>query len=260
MNESAGRYRLDGFTLIDRPVPSATTLAAARDGMDRILQGEYVGGRPPEPSPWNPGDDPRALVKIEMPQFADPGIARLVADHSIGQVVATATGADWLQVFWVQMLDKPVEDRDLPARVGWHQDWHYWREHWEAGSELLTVWVALSDVDEANGPVTYVAGSHRWGLIPGGDFFDQGEVHGRLELPRGAHWTETPALLPSGGLAIHDRLTLHGSGPNVGNVRRRSLAVHLRTEHSRPTRAGRAGLARHIDDLDVCPVIYGSCS
>ena len=126
--------------------------------------------------------------------------------------MAESTGADWLQVFWVQMLDKPPEDPSVPARVGWHQDWHYWREHWEEGSELLTVWVALSEVDETCGPLTYVAGSQRWGLIPGGDFFEQGEVRSKLELPEDASWSETAALLPAGGLAIHDQLTLHGSG------------------------------------------------
>jgi len=250
-------YFLNGFALVEEPVPSPEAVATARDGMDRLRRGEYATGRPPEPSPWNPGDDPRSLVKIEMPHLADPGIAELVADRTIGEAVAATTRATWLQVFWVQMLDKPSEDPDVPARVGWHQDWHYWCEHWEEGSELLTVWVALTEVDETCGPLTYVAGSQRWGLVPGGDFFDQGAVRSRLELPEGARWAETPALLPAGGIAVHDRLTLHGSGPNESGALRRSLALHLRTENSRPTPAGRAGLARHVDDLAACPVIHG---
>ncbi|NIM00420.1 MAG: hypothetical protein GTO30_07895, partial [Acidobacteria bacterium] len=232
-------YARDGFAVIDEPVASAGRVAASVNGMDRLRRGEYDTGRPPEPSPWNPGDDPRLLVKIEMPQLADTAIAGLVADKEVGEAVAAATGAAWLQVFWVQLLDKPSEDPGVPARVGWHQDWHYWREHWEDGSELLTAWVALSDVGERCGPVTYVAGSQRWGLVPGGDFFEQGDVRSRLELPEGARWIETPAHLPAGGIAVHDRLTLHGSGPNRSGTNRRSLAIHLRTENSRPTPAGR---------------------
>jgi ectoine hydroxylase-related dioxygenase (phytanoyl-CoA dioxygenase family) len=250
-------YSHDGFALIDRPMLSDDELNSARAGMDRLRHGEYRMGHAPEPSPWNPGDDPRSLVKIEMPQLADPGIANVVASRTIGEAVAAATGANWLQVFWVQMLDKPNEDPNVPARVGWHQDWHYWREHWEDGSELLTAWVAITDVRETCGPVTYVAGSQGWGLIPGGDFFQQGELRPRLELPGGIHWTETPALLPAGGFSVHDRLTLHGSGPNSSGTHRRSLALHLRTENSRPTSAGLSGLARHVDDLDACPVIHG---
>ena len=37
-------------------------------------------------------------------------------------------------------------------------------------------------MDERCGPVTYVGGSHRWGLIPGGDFFEQGEVDVAFEI------------------------------------------------------------------------------
>ena len=82
-------------------------------------------------------------------------------------------------------------------------------------------------------------------------------VRSRLELPEDALWAETPALLPAGGLSVHDRLTLHGSGSNKSGAHRRSLALHLRTQNSRPTPAGRSGLARHVDDLDACPVIHG---
>jgi ectoine hydroxylase-related dioxygenase (phytanoyl-CoA dioxygenase family) len=46
--------------------------------------------------------------------------------------------------------------------VGWHQDWQYWR-YWEDDSELFTAWIAISDVQEDLGPVSFLVGSHQWG-------------------------------------------------------------------------------------------------
>ena len=41
---------------------------------------------------------------------------------------------------------------------------------------------------------------------------------------------------------------------------RRSFAIHLRTEKSRPVDGKRQGLTARIDDYSHCPVIYGEVS
>ena len=74
---------------------------------------------------------------------------------------------------------------------------------------------------------------------------------------QGKTWEEVPALLPPGGVSFHHNLTYHGSGPNRTPEPRRSFALHLRTEHSRPVDDARKGLTQFIDDPAYCPVIYG---
>ena len=106
----------------------------------------------------------------------------------------------------------------------------------------------------------FVRGSHRWGLLSSIDFFAQ-DIAGQkrdIPVPPGAEWNETAAVLPPGGVSFHDDLTLHASGSNGSGAPRRSLAVHLRTERSRPVNDVRVGLAAFIDDYDLCPVIYGT--
>ena len=256
------QYQKDGFCTISDPVFPTDVVDAAIEGMDAVRAGEYDTGHPPENSRWNPGDDPKALCKIEMPQFASHAIMDLVSHPALGKLAAEVTGAKMVQVWWVQLLYKPVgEPTDQRiTNIGWHQDRYYWRI-WEEGSELFTAWVALSKITPDAGPMRFVPGSHRWGLLDIDFGFQQQDLdtlRSGISIPEQATWREVPMLLPPGALSLHDCFTLHGSGPNRSDGPRRSFAIHMRTENSRPVNDERQGLARHIDDLSKCPVIYES--
>lgn len=251
-------YERDGVYLAAERVVPADVVAGASAGMDALMRGEYETGIAPQPSFWNPGDDPRKLVKIEMPQAANRGIMALISHPAVGALAAAITGAEMVQVWWVQMLVKPSSDPTTGQgpQVGWHQDRQYW-DVWEPDSELFTAWVAVSDVTADAGPVRYVLGSHRWGLLAEGDFFAPDLGGQRIAAPQGQCWEEVAGVLPPGGVGFHDDLTVHGSGENHSGRQRRSFALHLRTERSRPVGNRRQGLAALIDDPRYCPVIWG---
>jgi ectoine hydroxylase-related dioxygenase (phytanoyl-CoA dioxygenase family) len=160
----------------------------------------------------------------------------------------------------VQLLQKPsaTGDPQHKTNIGWHQDRYYWQV-WEEGSELFTAWVALTDVREDCGPMRFLRGSHRWGFVGQSDFYAQdiADQQKTLPLPGGAAVEEVAAILPAGGVSFHDCLTFHGSGPNVSGRPRRSFALHMRTQNSRPVDGKRVGLAQYIDDPTLCPVLYG---
>lgn len=252
-------YERDGFYICPAPIVPEDIVERAVRGMDDVMNGVYETGTAPEESSWRPGDDPLKLCKIEMPQRANRAIMELISHREIGKTASAITGAEMVQVWWVQLLVKPPSDPAgaVTANVGWHQDLQYW-DVWEEGSELFTAWVALSDVSAVSGPMRFIAGSHRWGLQSEGDFWRQEEdaCDYGLKAPAGEDWREVPAVLPPGGASFHHCLTLHGSGPNLSTSPRRSLALHLRTEKSRPRDGLRKGLARHIDEGDICPTIY----
>jgi hypothetical protein len=277
--KARAQYEADGFYIHSQPIVPAECVHRAIAGMDAVRAGEYDTGVPPQPSPWNPGDDPRKLCKIEMPQVASRAIMELIRHPALGELAAAITGASWVQVWWVQLLYKPPATEAAPTNVGWHQDRHYWQV-WEGaegtppraltgegftpsargpdGSGLFTAWVALSDVTRASGPMRFVRGSHRWGYLGGSDFYgqDHASQQAAFPLPEGALWEEVEAVLPPGGVSFHHNLTLHASGPNRSDVPRRSFALHMRTERSRPVEDRRHGLTAFIDDPSYCPVIY----
>lgn len=253
------QYKQDGFLIYSDPVLPPDVVDKARRGTDAIRRGEYDRGQPPNKSPWNPGDSADTLCKIEQPQFASRAVLDLVSHSKIGELAAEATGAEWVQVWWVQLLYKPtgMESAESRVNIGWHQDRNYWKS-WEEGSELLTAWVAVSDVQEDCGPMRFVRGSNQWGLVEGSDFHggDLDGVKNALKLPSDAEWNEQSALMSAGGLSLHDCYTIHGSGQNQSGHPRCSFAVHLRTQNSHPVDDLRQGLTRYIDDETVCPIIY----
>ena len=258
---SSQRYREDGFYLSHNPIIHSDVIERACEGMDKIRVWDYDTGEPPQPSRWNPGDSEDELCKIEMPQKASHGVRELVSQKALGEFVATVTGACMVQVWWVQLLCKPSSpiDQVEGVNVGWHQDRQYWGV-WEEGSELFTAWVAVSDVTSQCGPMRFVRGSHRWGFLDEGNFSGQDLSRQRNEdisLPAGESWEEVEVVLPAGGASVHDRLVYHGSGPNHSGALRRSFAIHMRSDKSRPIEDKRQGLTEFLDNSDYCPVIYG---
>ncbi len=256
------QYSADGFAIHDTPLLPRDVVDAAVAGMDEVRMGRYDTGTPPMPSPWQPGDDPATkLCKIELPQIANTAIMNLLCHPALGRMAAQITGAKAVQIWWVQLLYKPpaLPGASLKTNVGWHQDRHYWG-NWCDDSDLFTAWVALSDVTADAGPMVFVKGSHRWGKGGGSDFFGQDleTLKATIQREHNQAWEEVTAVLQPGGASFHDDLVYHGSGPNTSGLPRRSFAVHMRTDRSRPKDGRREGLTQFVDNLDYNPVIFGA--
>jgi ectoine hydroxylase-related dioxygenase (phytanoyl-CoA dioxygenase family) len=254
-------YDRDGF-VIAPPLVEAELVEEAIQHMDAVIAAEYETGVAPHWRKWNPGDEEARLRKIDQPQRCDRTIQRLVAHPAIGRAAAELAAASMVQVWGVQLLYKP-SGGGAAGNVGWHQDQQYWLRWWTADSEIFTCWLALSDVTENAGAMRFVPGSHRWGLLGEGDFYETelDKQRDEIHLPNGEQWREVPAQLAPGAGSFHHRLTYHGSGPNTSGAPRRSFAIHLRTERSEladlsSLPADQAAYMSYLDDRDICPVIF----
>lgn len=109
------------------------------------------------------------------------------------------------------------------------------------------------------GPVRYVEASHRWGQREAARFFFEtnlDEQQDRIGTPAGRVWRETTAAIPAGAVSVHQRLTLHASGPNHSDMPRLGLAIHLRTERARLIATPEPPFHRpDLSDPYACPVL-----
>ena len=109
-----------------------------------------------------------------------------------------------------------VETFNKPARIGSgvppHQDNAYFCQ---TPPDMLTVWIAIDAVTEANGPVTYVKGSHRLGPLPTKPSGVRGNSIGLAEMPEVGEGDSFIALLEPGDATIHHCDTIHYSAPNT---------------------------------------------
>jgi ectoine hydroxylase-related dioxygenase (phytanoyl-CoA dioxygenase family) len=247
------QFEADGLYLAPAPVIPAELVQRAVQHMDDVMNCKYDTGVPPEYRSWNPGDSPTALRKLNETHISDFTIHELITHPALGKLAAELTGAKMIQVWATQLLYKPPSATHEKNSVGWHQDRQYWK-YWDG--EVFTAWVALSDVTAESGPMKLIRGSHQWGEKEGGDFFSSNmdEQRRAIESQSGGKWEEVEAVLPPGGVSFHHRLTVHGSGQNRSNVARRSFAIHMRTEKSRP--ATENYYTTNLDDPMLRPIIY----
>jgi ectoine hydroxylase-related dioxygenase (phytanoyl-CoA dioxygenase family) len=266
--EAAATYEADGCYVAPR-LFDADAVERFRAAMARVVAGEQRGDRPPTlRMPSRPG--PTDLVKVDNAWWADPDLAALATDAQIGAIAAALLGADQVRLWQDQLLHKPPGDA-ATTTIGWHQDWASW-DTVASHPAFVTAWVALDDVDDANGALQVLPGSHRWGLVPGGSNFFATDRDAQLAglADRGAE--PRSLVMAAGQVSFHHPLTFHGSGPNTSQRLRRALAVHLVdgrvTAVSREgiwqhynlalfqARGGRLGEPYRFDDL--CPVVAGS--
>ncbi len=122
-----------------------------------------------------------------------------------------------------------------PSFVGWHIDSTYWGI---APHDLVTVWLALSDVTEASGPMELLKGTH---LTDESEYQTEETYVADNILTRGQNMKfDSPidyakdvgkAILKPGQFSIHHHRIVHASSPNNSNDRRIGWTLRYVASH-----------------------------
>ncbi|MFA9478858.1 phytanoyl-CoA dioxygenase family protein [Phycisphaerales bacterium AB-hyl4] len=125
-----------------------------------------------------------------------------------------------------------VETFNKPAKTGSgvpaHQDNAYFCR---TPPDVLTVWVAVDPVTLANGPVSYVRGSHKLGMLPHKPSGVAGNSMG-LDAPYDDSDPFVGTLEPGDAL-MHHCQSIHYSAPNTTDQSRCGLLMVFRAEHAK---------------------------
>ena len=126
-----------------------------------------------------------------------------------------------------------VETFNKPARIGsgvpYHQDNAYFCQ---TPPDMLTVWIAIDAVTEANGPVFFVKGSHKGGMQPTKPSGVRGNSIGMAESSSVPLSEQFCGLLAPGDATIHQCETIHHSAPNTTDFSRLGLLLVYRGSHT----------------------------
>jgi phytanoyl-CoA hydroxylase len=107
-----------------------------------------------------------------------------------------------------------------------HQDNYYFNLK---PSSVLTIWMALDPVDEENGCLRYVAGSHWRGIRPHARSNVLGFSQGITDYGPEDEAREAKICLRPGDVAVHHGETIHRADPNRSTTRnRRAFAMVCR--------------------------------
>ena len=134
----------------------------------------------------------------------------------------------------IQSADIFIKHPHGTKYINWHQDANYWGLE---PFELVTGWIALTDVFIENGCMNYLPKSHLNQKISHFETFDKNSDLTRgqeidLEIDKNK---KIPVILKAGQMALHHCLLAHGSGPNNTNGYRIGIAIRYLPTHVKQT-------------------------
>ena len=157
--------------------------------------------------------------KIDTPFLKRSEFQSFILDERLTGMLAKLLGTSPL-LSGDQIFMKPPH---FGSAKPYHQDNFYFQCH--PGDHVITAWIALDDVEEENGCLRYIDGSHKgpilpheavpgepYNLVPPPDLIDLGK--------------ESLALVKKGGVVFHHSQALHTSHRNESDRWRRGYATH----------------------------------
>ncbi len=181
----------------------------------QVLIQEKVPQMPPEHAFYEGAKDPSMLKQIQVLYTYDPFFAKKMFDSSFEQLASFLLDD--------QVVGKNMQYFNKPPALGQptppHQDGYYFMLN---PPEAVTMWLALEPVDEENGCVRYVRGSHKNGMRPHGRTQVLGFSQGMTDFGTTEDLqNEEYFVCQPGDLLVHHALTIHRADGNQSTTRTR---------------------------------------
>ena len=182
--------------------------------LERVIR-DVVPQMPAEHVFYEDKSSQTSLKQLQQLNEHDPYFSALLNEGPVRQLAEALLGHS-VTPRNLQYFNKPPNS-GLPTPA--HQDGFYFKL---APCRAITAWLALEAVDEENGCVRYVSGSHRGGMRPHGKTGTLGFSQGILDFPQPSDLShEVPCPAQAGDLLAHDAMTIHRADGNSSSSRTR---------------------------------------
>lgn len=230
----------DGYTVI-RSFFSADEINEINREIKRYVR-DVVPGLLSTSVFYEDPDAPATLKQLEHMSSHDAFFKRYFEDErffELGELLldgpVTAENLQW--------FDKPpTQSSPTPA----HQDGFYFCLK---PNEALNMWLALDEIDESNGCIRYVVGSHRHGLRPHNNTNTLGFSQGLSDWGPEDDANEAAITAAPGDLIVHHSLTIHRTDANQSTRRRRAMGGVYYSHRAKLDPEAQESYMRNLDEL-----------
>ena len=256
--ENSKKYSLKehGFSFTEKIFTDKET-SHCKESLEKIINGIYDTGIPPENRFWEIGDGKHSIIKIDKPHLSDQNVWNFITNKRFGLALSNITKSKKIKIWHSQLVWKPTS-KGSSGNAGWHRDAQYW-PFWSTRG-LYTAWIALTDVVNSSGPVSYISNSNHWDKIDGLDFFKKDlKKQNRILTEKNNDFNVVDAILKRGQVSVHTSLTYHSSASNSDLSPRVGLVVHFCNENSKRVnvKGQNENYLNYLQDNVLAPVIYG---
>ncbi|KKK57648.1 hypothetical protein LCGC14_3052370, partial [marine sediment metagenome] len=156
-------------------------------------------------------DAPR-LTRIKLPHLQHKVFWNVLRRSGVTQVLTDLLGPDTV----LQTSKLNTKAPGGGAAVEWHQDWAFYPH---TNDSMLAFGLMLDDVNEANGPLKVIPGSHKGPVL---SHHANGVFCGAVDPDDPAFHHDRAVTLTgkAGSMTVHHARTLHGSAPNTSDRNR----------------------------------------
>ena len=238
-NQQIEQYKKEGYTVV-RQALSTELLDDLRRITDDIVASakgltEHTSVLDLEPS--HTPEHPR-VRRIKTPQLAHPFYRELAGYECVMSALRPLIGNNIRLRAGCKINMKSAE---YGSPVEWHQDWAFYPH---TNDDVLATGILLDDMDESNGPVMFLPGSHRGPVY---DHHADGAFCGAIDTA--TQELDTSDAVPisgkAGDMTIHHARLVHGSMINKSSKSRRVLFYEYTAADAWPL----AGV-EHLDDVE----------
>jgi phytanoyl-CoA hydroxylase len=223
-DEQVAQFNRDGYLRSGR-ILSDAQVGVLQEEMARVLRDKDNPAAPQPVMLHNMGGENPIWQIVNIWEASDP-FRELVHNQTIAEEMAQLTGAKTLRIWHDQVQYKPASTGGVNM---WHQDAPYWPVLMPMTE--VSAWVALDDVDEENGCMSMVPGSHQWGNQI--NFIHTLKAFGDMpEEFQGRKIEVKTCPVKKGEVHFHHALTWHGSAANTSTRPRRAIAIHFMTDET----------------------------
>jgi len=209
-------FARDGFVIV-RDFLSLQEVAELERNLSRYI-GEIVPGLPPTDAFYETKGSPETLKQMQFMHNNDAFFDEFLRRNTYLELAEALLG--------MPAIAQGVEYFNKPAGIGKqtppHQDGYYFTL---VPSEALTLWFALDEVDEENGCVRYVPGSHKKGMRLHNLSNVLGFSQGIADWSPQDQAHEVKTVVRPGDLLAHHCDTIHRADANFSQRSRRAVAI-----------------------------------
>jgi ectoine hydroxylase-related dioxygenase (phytanoyl-CoA dioxygenase family) len=206
-------YHRNGYLLVKDAV-TPDQLARLRDITYRLIDGSRSVTESNDVYDLDKGhsaDEPR-LTRVKLPHKRDPYFWDLIRNSKLTEVLTDLLGPHTNLLTSKLNTKAPGGGR----AVEWHQDWAFYPA---TNDSLLAFGLMLEDVDEANGPLMVIPGTHKGPVL---SHQANGYFAGAID-PEDPLFEKQKAVTltgKAGDMTVHHARVLHGSAPNMSDRNR----------------------------------------
>jgi phytanoyl-CoA hydroxylase len=216
LNKAVREFDTNGFTVL-RGFLTAAEVEEVNQRTQRYVS-DVVPTLPKEEVFYEVKDDPKTLKQLSRIDQRDEFFRKLFTGERLLSLARSLLHEDVVPCS-MQWLNKPPgAGQESPP----HQDGYYFRIQ---PNEALTFWLALDPVNEENGCLRYVPGSHKRGVLPHERSQTLGFSQSLVGYGAAERAAEVAIHASPGDLIAHHSLTIHRADPNLSARPRRALTA-----------------------------------